>query len=138
MKQNYRYFYNRIRNKHELSAVELFDAIKKLEIIDIFLHPGDNAQLIFESLNSTGLGFEEGDKIRNFILMSLDPANQKRYYDSFWNKIEINTDYNTTTFVRDYLTFKQVKIPSLKVIYQVFKDYVNNGEDDIKRYCKTC
>lgn len=130
--QNYKYFYNRIREKQELSAVELFDAIKRLEIIDIFLHPGDNAQLIFESLNSTGLGLEEGDKIRNYILMGLDPVKQERYYEVFWNKIEINTDYNTTAFVRDYLTFKQGKIPSLKVIYQIFKDYVNDGEDDVE------
>ena len=31
----------------------------------------DNPQLIFESLNSTGLDLSEGDKIRNFILMEM-------------------------------------------------------------------
>lgn len=130
--QNYKYFYNRIKDKQELSAVELFDAIRRLEVIDIFLHREDNAQLIFESLNSTGLGLEEGDKIRNFILMGLEASKQERYYENYWNKIEVNTDYNTTTFVRDYLTFKQGRIPSLKVIYQIFKDYVNDGEEDIE------
>nr|WP_297169268.1 DUF262 domain-containing protein [uncultured Dysgonomonas sp.] len=134
--QNYRYFYNRIKDKQELTAAELFEAVKRLEVIDIFLHPGDNAQLIFESLNSTGLGLEEGDKIRNFILMGLDPIKQEQYYENYWNKIEVNTDYNTTAFVRDYLTFKQGKIPSLKVIYQVFKEYVNDGEDNVESILK--
>ena len=46
-----------------------FDAICRLEIINITLNNEDNPQLIFESLNSTGLDLSEGDKIRNYILM---------------------------------------------------------------------
>lgn len=85
---NYNYFYDRIK-KQEVTVDELFDAICKLEIINITLSNDDNPQLIFESLNSTGLDLSEGDKIRNFILMGL-PANvQNEYYDKYWNKIEI-------------------------------------------------
>lgn len=65
---NYNYFYERIQ-KQEISIDELFDAICRLEIISIRLENDDNPQLIFESLNSTGLDLSEGDKIRNFILM---------------------------------------------------------------------
>ena len=61
---NYRYFYDRIQHG-ELDIDELFDAICKLEIINISLNHEDNPQLIFESLNSTGLNLSEGDKIRN-------------------------------------------------------------------------
>ena len=57
--------------KEEVSVDDLFVAIGKLEIISITLDPGDNAQLIFESLNSTGLALTAGDKIRNYILMGL-------------------------------------------------------------------
>lgn len=67
---NYNYFYDRIQ-KQEVSIDELFDAICRLEIINITLDNDDNPQLIFESLNSTGLELSEGDKIRNFILMGL-------------------------------------------------------------------
>lgn len=130
--QNYKYFYNRIKDKQELSATELFDAIKKLEIIEIFLHKEDNPQLIFESLNSTGLGLEEGDKIRNYILMGLEPSMQEEYYDKYWNKIEVNTDYKVSEFVRDYLTLKQGKIPSFKIIYFSFKEYVNDNVDNLE------
>ena len=49
---NYQYFYERIQ-KEELLVDELFDAITRLEIINISLNQEDNPQLIFESLNST-------------------------------------------------------------------------------------
>ena len=63
---NYNYFYDRIQ-KQEITIDQLFDAICSLEIINITLNNEDNPQLIFESLNSTGLDLSEGDKIRNFI-----------------------------------------------------------------------
>ena len=70
---NFRYFYNRIVNdhEHELSLSELRNSIEKLQIISIELENNDDPQLIFESLNSTGLALTESDKIRNFILMGL-------------------------------------------------------------------
>lgn len=63
---NYLYFYERIQ-KQEIGIDQLFDAICRLEIINIKLDHDDNPQLIFESLNSTGLDLSEGDKIRNFL-----------------------------------------------------------------------
>jgi uncharacterized protein with ParB-like and HNH nuclease domain len=122
--QNYLYFYNRIKEKKELSVDEIYLAITKLLIIDIFLHKEDNAQLIFESLNSTGLELEEGDKIRNFALMGLEPKTQEDFYKKYWHKIEQNTDYKVSVFVRDYLTLKQNRISSFKNIYTDFKEYV--------------
>ena len=120
---NYNYFYERIQ-KREITIDQLFDAIFKLEIINIELNNEDDPQLIFESLNSTGLDLSEGDKIRNFILMGL-PANlQDEYYEKYWNKIEECTKYDVSSYVRDYLSVKQQAIPSQKRIYANFKDFV--------------
>lgn len=58
---NYLFFCDQLL-KEEIPVEELYDAIGKLEIISITLDQDDNAQLIFESLNSTGLALEEGDK----------------------------------------------------------------------------
>ena len=66
---------------------ELYEAVIKLEIIDITLNQDDNPQLIFESLNSTGVALSEGDKIRNFILMGLPPKQQNDFYEKYWNKV---------------------------------------------------
>ena len=81
---NYNYFYDRIQ-KQEITIDQLFDAICSLEIINITLNNEDNPQLIFESLNSTGLDLSEGDKIRNFILMGLPAKEQDEYYEKYWN-----------------------------------------------------
>lgn len=122
---NYNYFYERIQ-KQEISIDELFDALFRLEIINITLNNEDNPQLIFESLNSTGLDLSEGDKIRNFILMGLPSKEQDEYYDKYWNRIEECTKYDVSSFVRDYLSIKQLAIPSQKKIYISFKDYVDS------------
>lgn len=120
---NYNYFYDRIQ-KQEITIDQLFDAICRLEIINITLNNEDNPQLIFESLNSTGLDLSEGDKIRNFILMGLPVKEQDEYYEKYWNRIEECTKYDVSSFIRDYLSVKQLAIPSQKKIYISFKEYV--------------
>ena len=84
--QNYEYFYNRIQ-KEEISIDELYDSLFALEIINIELTQDDNPQLIFESLNSTGLALSEGDKIRNFVLMGLPMQQQTDFHDRYWSRI---------------------------------------------------
>lgn len=120
---NYEYFYNRIQ-KEEISIEELYDALFALEIINIELTSDDDPQLIFESLNSTGMALSEGDKIRNYILMGLPASLQNDYYEKYWNRIELCTNYDVSLFVRDYLSVKQQAIPSMSKIYVTFKAYV--------------
>ena len=119
---NYQFFYEEIQ-KEAISVSELFAAIGKLEIISITLDPGDNAQLIFESLNSTGLALTEGDKIRNYVLMGLPAQVQGQYYDTYWAKIEKCTANDVSGFVRDYLSIKQQVTPTINNVYQAFKKY---------------
>ena len=121
--QNYEYFYNRIQ-KEEISIDELYDSLFALEIINIELTQDDNPQLIFESLNSTGLALSEGDKIRNFVLMGLPMQQQTDFHDRYWSRIEHCTDDNVDLFVRDYLSIKQQQIPAMNKVYATFKGYV--------------
>ena len=126
---NYRYFYERIL-KEEISVDQLYDAIGKLMVINITVDEDDNPQLIFESLNSTGVDLTEGDKIRNFVLMGQKPEDQEKFYKSYWSKIEVctgndNNDNNgVSLFVRDYLSMMQQYTPSMDKIYPAFKSYV--------------
>lgn len=126
---NYNYFYARIL-KEEVTLDELYDAITKLEIINITLNQDDNPQLIFESLNSTGVALSEGDKIRNFILMGLPAKQQNDFYEKYWNKIELCTDYDVSMFVRDYLSVKQQLIPSMSKVYFTFKAFVEENRTE--------
>ena len=139
---NYRFFCDQIL-KEEVSVDDLFSAIGKLEIISITLDQHDNAQLIFESLNSTGLALTEGDKIRNYILMGQPPKDQNKFYDTYWTIIERCTGNDVSGFVRDYLSVKQQVTPTISNVYRAFKDYAEKAQlpieallDDLRRYAR--
>ena len=127
--RNYDFFYDKVIHCG-LTLDELFETIKKLEVINIRLDEDDDPQLIFESLNSTGLDLSEADKIRNYLLMSLNPTEQDDLYTRYWNPIEESTKYEPTSFVRDYLTMKQGKIGKIDKIYFIFKDYAETQQTD--------
>lgn len=126
MKTNYDYFYQQICAS-DYSVDDWVNCVEKLEIIDIRLEKDDDPQLIFESLNSTGLALKESDKIRNYLLMSMNDEEQTRCYKSYWQKIERNTGNEPSYFFRDYLTLKLGKQPKIDSIYSVFKKYCENN-----------
>ena len=129
--QNFLYFKSRIATM-KVSVDELYEAIKSLCVIDITLDPPDDAQLIFESLNSTGLDLSEADKIRNFVLMNLDSERQEDYYENYWNAVERNTDYKVSDYIRFYLAAREGKTPAIKKVYPAFRAFAAKhfGDDD--------
>ena len=128
--QNFLYFCGRLADMNDVSVDDLYEAIKSLCVIDIKLDEADDAQLIFESLNSTGLDLSEADKIRNYVLMNLDQERQEAYYEDFWNKIELNTDYEVSEYIRFYLAARQGKTPAIKRVYPAFRAYANKNFHD--------
>ena len=126
IKDNYDFFK---KNINENNMKELYIGFLKLEIVEISLERGkDNPQLIFESLNSTGLELNQADLIRNYILMGLELEEQKEIYNKYWHEMELgfaqSENYNLfDRFIRDYLTIKLERIPTFKNIYNEFKDY---------------
>ncbi|WP_165246607.1 DUF262 domain-containing protein [Adlercreutzia sp. ZJ141] len=127
--QNFLYFLGRIAHM-DISVDELYEAIKSLCIIDITLDPPDDAQLIFESLNSTGLDLSEADKIRNFVLMNLDQERQETYYEDYWNAVEKNTDYKVSDYIRFFLAAREAKTPAIKKVYPAFRTYAHKYFSD--------
>ena len=131
---NYRYFYERIL-KEEISVDNLFEATGKLEVINITVGENDNPQLIFESLNSTGVDLTEGDKVRNFVLMGQRPEDQEIFYKKYWRKIEDCTggDANgLSLFIRDFLSVMLQSTPSMDKIYPAFKSYFSEKDCSIE------
>ena len=129
--RNYNYFYNRLKEHSDISPEALFNAICSLVIIDISLDPyKDDAQLIFESLNSTGLDLSEGDKIRNYVLMGQNADTQEYLYYTYWNNIEKNTSFSVSDFIRHYLTGVLSKTPAMNDVYNCFKSYVETNHID--------
>ena len=129
--RNYRHFYDLLTKKTQaLSFDQLLDAIERLQIISIELDSDDDAQLIFESLNSTGLALTEADKIRNYLLMSLTPEEQHMCFKNYWQKIEQATENQPTKFLRDYLTIQQQLQRPVRQsnIYYEWKKYMDGHE----------
>lgn len=112
-------------DKDELLAI--CRGLAKMMIVEVALESGiDNPQLIFESMNSTGLALSQTDLIRNYILMGLEPSLQTKLYQEYWKKIENNFGQEGYTryfneFMRHYLTVKNGMIPNINAVYEEFK-----------------
>lgn len=130
IKNNYDYFYNQLK---KLNIDTVFNGINKLMLVWISLEKDkENAQLIFESINSTGLALTQSDLIRNYILMDLDMDFQRYIYEKYWYSIEKKLGDNLlenkkqdliTLFIRDYLTIKLGEIPNIDKVYDKFKEF---------------
>ncbi|MBR1941175.1 MAG: DUF262 domain-containing protein [Bacteroidaceae bacterium] len=131
---NYLYFKQKVA-EGVLSPDDIYNSISKLQIVVIILdkEQGDEPQLIFESLNSTGMDLSKSDLIRNYILMGLDNDKQKTIYKNYWRPFEKNfpTQDNSQRmdrFFRDYIVMKRGAFVKFEDIYEAFKDYMGNSE----------
>ena len=140
--ENYNFFANKLADK-EIQPAEVYESIGKLQIVNITLDRAvDDAQAIFESLNSTGKELSESDLIRNYVLMGLEPSEQTYVYEHLWRPMEQLFIYETQgtvmdAFFRHYLTMKLSRIPKQGRVYEEFKLYHLNCEfGTIRELCQ--
>lgn len=113
------------------SAVEpqlIYDGIKKLRLVDICLVPEDNAQLVFETVNSTGLPLSTADKIRNFLLMTVEPNEQTKLYLDYWHPMEkaLGMESGESSRFENFFNYYMTSILQRQLVgdyYDMFKDY---------------
>ncbi len=115
-----------------ISAGTILEALERLEMVYISLKKGeDDPQVIFESINSTGLELSSADLIRNFLLMNA--PDQERLYEEYWLYIEKtlkkNTDYaNLNMFFMQYLAYKtNAPINADRIYTQFVQLFKSNG-----------
>lgn len=126
---------------------QILDALTKLEIVGIGLTKGeDDPQVIFESINSTGLELSNADLIRNFLLMNAE--NQEHLYEDYWLVIEKTLknrmDYShLDNFFMQYIVYKTSKPIAERQLYHSFvKLFKNCGYtqevilDELRYYAK--
>ena len=124
LRDNYELFRDLIK---ESDPEQVFAGINRLMLVDVTLERGlDDPQLIFESLNSTGVGLSASDLIRNFILMSLTEKEQTRLYRDYWSKIEDlfrGSERVFSNFIRDYLALRSqpAKLERSDLVYTAFR-----------------
>ena len=130
VRENLDFFVSRIAALDNDGLRNLCRGLAKLMIVEVALQRDqDNPQLIFESMNSTGLALSQADLIRNFVLMGQIPDEQTRLYLSYWRPMEERFGQEAYQwafdgFMRHYLTLKTRRIPNINAVYREFKTYL--------------
>lgn len=142
IEENFKLFQELI-HKLEGDFEPLCKGLEKLMIVDIALTRGqDSPQLIFESMNSTGLELTQADLIRNFVLMDLKHSQQMQLYKRYWHPMELafgQEAYSTQfdSFMRHYLTVRTRDVPKINAVYDACKKYIRatlsdkNGSENL-------
>ena len=132
----FRFFTEKLDESDDL-LVKAYKGIQKLDLVYIGLSSeSDNPQLIFESMNSTGMQLTQGDLLRNYLLLDLPNDKQEEVYKKYWQPIEQDFDENTFKerfdyFLRDYLFMKQHQSSfRLDEGYEKYKEYCEEQNID--------
>lgn len=122
----------------KFSLMSVINAIRQIYVVRIELDENDNAQQIFESINSTGEKLTAADLIRNFIMMNKDNNSQEKIYNNYWLKLEkiFLESKNMEEYFRLYLASKNYLLIPIRDLYDSFKEYWKNkkieySEDEI-------
>lgn len=134
--ENYKYIKSELaRLVASYTLMEVINAIRALYIVRIELESDDDAQQIFESINSTGEKLTPADLIRNFIMMNRNNAEQEHIYHTYWLKLEriFPESKKLSEFFRLFLAAKNYVLVTEKDLYEAFKQYWKekniNGSD---------
>jgi uncharacterized protein with ParB-like and HNH nuclease domain/predicted transport protein len=132
---NYEFFKQRV-DSCGLGLPVLYQGIAKLTAVEIALDRAqDNPQLIFESLNSTGMDLTQADLIRNYVLMGQPKQWMESLYTTHWEPMERRFGQDRYSerfnrFIRDYLTMRTGTIPNIDRVYREFKKFVQSQASD--------
>ncbi|GAA7742024.1 DUF262 domain-containing protein [Helicobacter pylori] len=116
---------------------EIYGAFLRLKIVAIGLELGeDDPQVVFESINATGVQLKGLDLIRNYLMMGENSDRQKHLYDTYWVPLENwlgEKDLNDfiKTYLRIYFEDK-VKENERKVYYVLKAHHRENFPNDIQ------
>ncbi len=117
----------------DFDANALWRGLQKLTVITAQVDDADQAQLIFESLNSKGLPLTTADLVRNYLLLAETHAAQTRLYEEYWKPIEgmFAPDPGSLRLdnaIQGWLSirFRKVRAHGPGQVYSVFKRYVED------------
>ncbi|GAA7574172.1 DUF262 domain-containing protein [Helicobacter pylori] len=139
IRNNYRFFTKELDKYLEKGyrIEEIYGAFLRLKIVAIGLELGeDDPQVVFESINATGVQLKGLDLIRNYLMMGENSDRQKHLYETYWVPLENwlgEKDLNDfiKTYLRIYLENK-LKEGEREVYYALKAHHRDNFSDDIQ------
>ena len=133
---NYEYIKRRLKELYGNYPIEdMLEALDKFYFVIIPLGTGDNAQEIFETINSAGAELSKSDLIRNYILMNIDSNEQERLFNDYWQPVENLFERNgkMENFFRMFLANQTKVLDNMEDIYNVFQKWFINERDESGR-----
>ena len=104
----------------------VWNGLQRLEVVSVTLDQvRDEPQLVFESMNSTGLDLETSDLVRNYMLMGCSMTEQKTLYEDYWLPMErVLGNLSFDAFLHDWMvvTLKKLVLKG-RVMYAEFKRF---------------
>lgn len=139
IRNNYKFFTKELENylSKGYRIEEIYGAFLRLQIVAIGLELGeDDPQVVFESINATGVQLKGLDLIRNYLMMGENSDRQKHLYDTYWVPLENwlgEKDLNDfiITYLRIYLE-NRLKEGEREVYYALKAHHRDNFSDDIQ------
>lgn len=135
--KNYEYILNYIKKlKEKYDYNQILESMNKLYLVCIPISSEDDAQKIFESINSTGVKLTAPDLIRNFLFMDLESETQDKYYRNYWLILEkylMNDSKKLEIFFKFYLSVKNSSLSNTSEIYNKFVEYYENNKMSLDR-----
>ncbi len=139
IRNNYKFFIKELDNytSKGYRIEEIYGAFLRLKIVAIGLELGeDDPQVVFESINATGVQLKGLDLIRNYLMMGENSDRQKHLYDTYWVPLENwlgEKDLNDfiKTYLRIYFEDK-VKEGEREVYYTLKAHHRDNFPNDIQ------
>ncbi len=139
IRNNYKFFTKELDNyiSKGYRIEEIYGAFLRLKIVAIGLELGeDDPQVVFESINATGVQLKGLDLIRNYLMMGENSDNQNRLYNTYWVPLENwlgERDLNEfiLTYLRIYFEDK-LKKEEREVYYALKDHHRDNFPDDIQ------
>lgn len=149
IKENYHFFLKELDEyiKQGYTIEEIYGAFLRLKIVGIGLEKGDDdPQVVFESINATGVKLEGLDLIRNYLMMGEDSKQQEKLYGEYWKPIEewLEKEVNVQDFIESYLRIYHGSSMKKDSIYDEFKkhhkeyfsDNIESLMKDLRNYGK--
>ncbi len=137
--KNYKFFTKELKNylNKGYRIEEIYNAFLRLKIITIGLDPReDDPQVVFESINATGVQLKGLDLIRNYLMMGENSDRQDYLYDTYWVPLEEwigekDLDDFIKTYLRIYFE-DRFKEGEREVYYALKAHHRENFSDDIQ------
>ncbi|GAA7340148.1 DUF262 domain-containing protein [Helicobacter pylori] len=139
IRQNYKFFTKALDNylSKGVRIEEIYGTFLRLKIVAIGLELGeDDPQVVFESINATGVQLKGLDLIRNYLMMGENSDKQKHLYETYWIPLEDWLgERELNDFIKTYLRIyfeKKLSEGEREVYYALKAHHRENFPNDIQ------